>query len=108
MIGLIILIVYSLYTKIKTPHFKNILVLAIISLISGAISFVFMKEFILWIICINIIIQLIYFTYHHKISWISFILQVCILFVLFMMKNEFVLVLYFISVHRGAQSNPCR
>ena len=43
-------------------------------------------------------IQLIYFTYHHKISWISLVLQIILLLILCTIKNELVLLLYFISI----------
>lgn len=98
MIGFILFIVYSLYSQRKTPHFKKILILSILSFILGLISVIYRKEIILWIIFINMMIQFIYFTYHHKISWISLFLQICVLLILLTMKNEFVLILYFISI----------
>ena len=98
MIGLISLIAYSLYTQIKTPHFKKILILSIITLILGVISTIYMNEMVLWILCINMILQFIYFTYHHKISWVSLLLQICVLLVLSTLENEFVLLLYFVSI----------
>lgn len=98
MIGLISLIAYSLYTQRKTPHFKKILILSIITLILGVISTIYMNEMVLWILCINMILQFIYFTYHHKISWVSLLLQICVLLVLSTLENEFVLLLYFVSI----------
>lgn len=98
MIGLILLIAYSLYTQRKTPHFKKVLILSIITLILGVISTIYMNEMVLWILCINMIVQFIYFTYHHKISWVSLLLQICVLLVLSTLENEFVLLLYFVSI----------
>lgn len=98
MIGLILLIAYSLYTQRKTPHFKKILILSIITLILGVISTIYMNEMFLWTLCINMILQFIYFTYHHKISWVSLLLQICVLLVLSTLENEFVLLLYFVSI----------
>lgn len=98
MIGLILLIAYSLYTQRKTPHFKKILILSIITLILGVISTIYMNEMVLWITCINMILQFIYFTYHHKISWVSLLLQIFVLLVLSTLENEFVLLLYFVSI----------
>ena len=98
MIGLILLIAYSLYTQRKTPHFKNMLILSIITLILGVISTIYMNEMVLWILCINMVLQFIYFTYHHKISWVSLLLQIGVLLVLSTLENEFVLLLYFVSI----------
>ena len=98
MIGLILLIAYSLYAKRKTPHFKKVLILSILTLILGTVCYFFMKDMILWITCINMILQFIYFTYHHKISWVSLLLQICVLLVLSTLENEFVLLLYFVSI----------
>lgn len=98
MIGLILLIAYSLYTQRKTPHFKNMLILSIITLILGVISTIYMNEMVIWILCINMVLQFIYFTYHHKISWVSLLLQICVLLVLSTLENEFVLLLYFVSI----------
>ncbi|MBR6517465.1 MAG: GHKL domain-containing protein [Bacilli bacterium] len=44
------------------------------------------------------VLQFIYFTYHHKISWVSLLLQICVLLVLSTLENEFVLLLYFVSI----------
>ena len=98
MIGLILLVAYSLFSQRKTPHFKKTLVLSLLTFILGMISTFYMKEMVLWIICFNIIIQFIYFTYHHKISWISLFLQISILFILSTLENELILVLYFVSI----------
>ena len=98
MIGLILLIAYSLYAQRKTPHFKKVLILSILTLILGTVCYFFMKDMILWITCINMILQFIYFTYHHKISWVSLLLQICVLLVLSTLENEFILLLYFVSI----------
>lgn len=98
MIGLVLLIAYSLYTQRKTPHFKKILILSILTVILGVISSIYMNEMVLWITCINMILQFIYFTYHHKISWVSLLLQICVLLVLSALENEFILLLYFVSI----------
>ena len=98
MIGLILLIAYSLYAQRKTLHFKKVLILSILTLILGTVCYFFMKDMILWITCINMILQFIYFTYHHKISWVSLLLQIFVLLVLSTLENEFVLLLYFVSI----------
>ena len=98
MIGLILLIAFSLYSQRKTSHFKKVLILSILTLIFGTVCYFFMKDMILCIICINMMIQFIYFTYHHKISWVSLLLQICVLLVLSTLENEFVLLLYFVSI----------
>ncbi|MBR5796098.1 MAG: GHKL domain-containing protein [Erysipelotrichaceae bacterium] len=74
------------------------LILSIITLILGVISTIYMNEMVIWILCINMVLQFIYFTYHHKISWVSLLLQICVLLVLSTLENEFVLLLYFVSI----------
>ena len=98
MIGLCVIIAFSLFSQRKTPHFKRIFILSILSFILGIISFIFMKELLFWILSLYSIIQLIYFAYQHKCSWLSLVLQLAVLVVLITLKNEYVLVLYFISI----------
>lgn len=98
MIWLCLLIVYSLFSQRKTAHFKRIMVLSIVSFVLGILGFLYMKETILWLVCLNVILQLVYFTYQYKISWISLVLQLGILMILFSLKQEWVLLLYFVAV----------
>ena len=98
MIGLCLLIAFSLFTQRKTAHFKRILVLSMLSFVLGIGCIFLNNDLILWILCLNIFVQLIYFTYQYKGSWIALLLQIAVLFVLMTLENEFVLLLYFVSI----------
>ena len=98
MISLCLLIGYSLFSQRKTTHFKKILLLSIFTLILGIISFLFQKEMLWIVLFFNIVIQLAYFDYQYKVFWLSFVLQIAVLICISAMKNEWLLVLYFISI----------
>lgn len=98
MIALCLLIGYSLFSQRKTAHFKKVLLLSILTLLIGICSFIFNKELMIEILGINTCLQLIYFTYQHKTSWISLLLQTMILLIFCFINNEYFLVLYFISI----------
>ena len=98
MISLCLLIGYSLFSQRKTAHFKRIVLLSILTFIFGSISFLFQKELLWLVIFVNILIQLVYFDYQYKVFWLSFVLQIAVLICISAMKNEWLLVLYFISI----------
>lgn len=87
-----------MFSQRKTAHFKRVLMLSIATFVLGVLSFLFMKEMLPGIICLNILIQFVYFAYQYRISWISLILQIGILLVLSTFGKAWILVLYFVSV----------
>ena len=79
MIGLLILILYSLLSQWKTQHFKRIFFLSIITLVSGWLAYIYFKEALLLILFINIILQLFYYSYCQKTFKVPVIIQAAVM-----------------------------
>ena len=79
MIGLLILILYSLLSQWKTQHFKRIFFLSIITLVSGWLAYIYFNEALLLILCINIILQLFYYSYCQKTFKVPVIVQAAVM-----------------------------
>ena len=79
MIGLLVLILYSLLSQWKTQHFKRIFFLSIITLVSGWLAYIYFNEALLLILFINIILQLFYYSYCQKTFKVPVIIQAAVM-----------------------------
>ncbi len=79
MIGLLILIGYSLFSQRKTQHFKTIFLLSAAALIGGLLAYIYFRKAVAVIVCIYLLIQLCYFSYCQRSALLPLVMQAVVM-----------------------------
>lgn len=98
MIWLCLLILYTLWSQRKTAHLKRMFPLSITMLVLGIPTILALKDLFVWIICIYIGIQFVYFAHQYRISRVTLLLQLGLLIELTIIGEEWLLLLYGILI----------